>query len=70
MDREIWFERILWNYWPCHWKGWAITAMLFVCCTVGIALSTSSHGFSAVPFLLVLVPSWIWFMVMAVRHSS
>ena len=22
--REIWFKPVLWNYWPCHWKGWCI----------------------------------------------
>ncbi len=28
--REIWFQRMLWNYWPCHWKGWLIQ-FLMVC---------------------------------------
>lgn len=23
-DDEIWFERWLWSYVPCHWKGWAV----------------------------------------------
>ena len=21
MEREIWFEKWLWSYMPCHWKG-------------------------------------------------
>jgi hypothetical protein len=25
--REIWFERWMWSYIPCHWKGWAIGAL-------------------------------------------
>ena len=24
--REIWFDRWLWSYMPCHWKGWAVIA--------------------------------------------
>jgi hypothetical protein len=22
--REIWFDRWLWSYLPCHWKGWSL----------------------------------------------
>jgi len=24
--REIWFDRVLWSYMPCNWKGWALIA--------------------------------------------
>lgn len=24
--REIWFDRVLWSWMPCHWKGWALIA--------------------------------------------
>ena len=22
--REVWYQRALWNFWPCHWKGWLV----------------------------------------------
>jgi len=28
MEREIWFEKWLWSYMPCHWKG--VAAMFAV----------------------------------------
>jgi len=24
MNRNVWFQKVLWSYMPCHWKGWAI----------------------------------------------
>lgn len=35
---EIWFERWLWSYVPCHWKGWAVMAMHMAPLGVAIAL--------------------------------
>ncbi len=38
MEPEIWFEKWLWSYMPCHWKGWAflfvLVALAFT--TIGI----------------------------------
>jgi len=28
VEREIWFEKWLWSYMPCHWKG--VAAMIAV----------------------------------------
>jgi len=28
MTREVWFEKWLWSYMPCHWKG--VAAMIAV----------------------------------------
>lgn len=28
MNREIWFERWGWSYLPCHWKGFAVMAVV------------------------------------------
>jgi hypothetical protein len=28
--REIWFDRILWSWMPCHWKGWAMLATIII----------------------------------------
>ncbi len=33
---EIWFERWLWSYMPCHWKGWAIV-VLHIAAVLGMA---------------------------------
>lgn len=35
-DNEIWFERWLWSYMPCHWKGWAIV-ILHIVATLAVA---------------------------------
>jgi len=69
MKREVWFNRFLLSYWPCHWKGWVVTAIVYFFGAMSIILGQSTHGFSALPFLLLFLPSWIWFMIMAIRHS-
>jgi hypothetical protein len=28
MKQEIWFEKVLWSYMPCHWKGLVFTVIL------------------------------------------
>ena len=69
MGREIWFERWLWSWMPCHWKGWAAIAGFNA--SFGLLLWIS--GAMDKPdtdgtFLLIipyLVLSW-WF---AERHS-
>jgi hypothetical protein len=55
--REYWFERQLWNFWPCHWKGWLIQiALLLVtggaCAACG---AFSSDDVSPLVFLPILV---------------
>lgn len=35
-DNEIWFERWLWSYMPCHWKGWIIV-ILHIAATLAMA---------------------------------
>ena len=71
--REIWFERVLWSWIPCHWKGWAAIAGVVVGGLASLALLTwiaaaMSHPDANWPFL-VIVPfvglGW-W---LAERHS-
>jgi hypothetical protein len=70
MKQEIWFKRIfIINFMPCHWKGWVVTAVAFVCSAIGVMLAQSAHGFSSLLLVLFFLSYWIWFMVMAIRHS-
>jgi len=39
MEREIWFEKWLWSYMPCHWKG---VAALFAVIALTLAAMSSS----------------------------
>ena len=38
-ENEIWFERWMWSYMPCHWKGWCLLAvMIFVVIVANVAI--------------------------------
>ena len=38
-EGEIWFERWMWSYMPCHWKGWCLLAvMVFVVILANVAI--------------------------------
>jgi hypothetical protein len=72
--REIWFDRILWSYWPIHWKGHLFLASLILFGNALIWIGVwASHALSrpdiegwGFAFLFVLIPfSW----VVAERHS-
>ena len=75
MDREIWFEKILWSYIPCHRKGWAVlfAFALFTFCGIGFgewaidALGRPDADW--LPWLIFFVPSWLAVMAIAKRHS-
>lgn len=41
MDREIWFDKVLWSYMPCHWKG--IAAMFAVIAPMLAAILLAQH---------------------------
>lgn len=68
--REVWFERWLWSYMPCSWKGWAVMACL-IAAGLGTAfllnwiLGSPESGLEMfIPLGLTLVASWI----VAERH--
>ncbi|MBS0254132.1 MAG: hypothetical protein JSS36_02695 [Proteobacteria bacterium] len=69
MPREIWFKRICTTYWPCHPKGWAVTAGFYLTAMSGAILSLTAFNGSFLVILLFFLPSWAWFMFMAIRHS-
>jgi len=72
--REIWFKRVLWSYWPCHWKG-----LLTLIAAIGVAnglvwlslwaMEAAGHpewrdiGFASLPLTLIVL-LWI-----TLRHS-
>jgi hypothetical protein len=41
MDREIWFDKVLWSYMPCHWKG--VAALLAVTAPTLTAIFLARH---------------------------
>ncbi|MXP30150.1 hypothetical protein GRI58_15175 [Porphyrobacter algicida] len=64
--REIWFSRILWSYFPIHWKGFAVTlvgiALTLVTCFL---IDRDMSGIFAVPMLAgIAIMIWI-----CERHS-
>jgi hypothetical protein len=72
-NHEIWFRRILWGYFPIHWKG--LTTLLIGILIIvpalwaGSALSDNHPGLSAGGYLLAVAVLLALFII-AVRHSS
>ena len=75
MDREIWFEKVLWSYMPCHWKGWAVLSALIISAVGGMFLGQwmlDALGYQGADWLLFPIfffPTWIAALVIANRHS-
>lgn len=71
--REIWFERWLWSWMPCHWKGWALIAGVVVTANACLWLllwgtGAMNQSDASWPFLIIFPfvgLSW-W---LAERHS-
>ena len=75
MDHEIWFEKVLWSYMPCHWKGWAAMAVI-IFPAVALMLITQSVlsglGYSRaadLSFFVFFIPAWVSLLAIAKRHS-
>lgn len=71
-DTAIWFRRILWGYFPVHWKG-AVLLVLGVCTivpavAVGFALADRSPIGSGAGFVVAGVLFFTLFFA-ARRHS-
>jgi len=74
MEREIWFEKILWSYMPCHWKGWAAMAAvmaptlaaIFLARHMAFALGYENDGWLVLPIFL---SGWLSMLFIAKRHS-
>ena len=75
MDREIWFEKVLWSYMPCHWKGVAFIfaiAALALCVIFALNWLLDAFGRSdPEPFSsLAIFPIIVGSRVIAERHSA
>lgn len=72
--REIWFERILWSWLPCHWKGWGLIVAVVLSANIAVwlalwiawALGDEDPWW---PFLLLIpfIARGLW---LAERHSG
>jgi hypothetical protein len=74
MEREIWFDKILWSYMPCHWKGWAVLMAWIVLTLVTFFLAqhiANAFGYKDADwvFIPVFLPGWLSMMIIAERHS-
>jgi len=74
MEREIWFEKILWSYMPCHWKGWA--AMVAVMAPTLLAIFLAQHVTKALGYkyddwlvIPIFLAGWFWLLSITKRHS-
>jgi len=71
--REIWFDRVLWSYFPCHWKSWALIAGVVaaanVCVWALIWISGAMKKPDADWPFLVMVPFLLLSWWLAERHS-
>ena len=75
MDREIWFEKVLWSYMPCHWKGWATMAVIILP-TVALILTAQSvlnrlgyNRAADLSFFVFFIPAWVSLLAVTKRHS-
>jgi len=74
VEREIWFDKVLWSYMPCHWKGWAILFALIIPTVLTILLGQAAFVYlgwksiDGLPFLLIF-PAVLWLSAIAKRHS-
>lgn len=74
MKREIWFEKWLWSYMPCHWKGWvAMVAVIMptVATILLVEYVANTLGYKNVDWLAILIflIGWLSMLVIAKRHS-
>ena len=71
--REIWFERWLWSWVPCHWKGWALIAGFVTAANACLWLLSWISGVMNKPDLdwpfLVIIPFVLLSWWLAARHS-
>jgi len=75
MEREIWFEKALWSYVPCHWKGFAVIAAFTFPTVIGVLLGqwaldlTGHSNVNWLPFPLFFVPALFSLLAIAKCHS-
>ena len=74
MKREIWFEKWLWSYMPCHWKGWAVMAAVIAPTLLVFFLSqyaANTLGYAIADWLAlpIILAGWLAMLMIAKRHS-
>lgn len=75
VDREIWFEKFLWSYMPCHWKGWAMMVVIIFPAVALILIAQSvlsGLGYNRaadLSFFVVFIPAWIALLAIAKLHN-
>jgi len=71
--REIWFQRWLWSWVPCHWKGWLVILGLAAAANGCFWLVRWVSGDLDTPpqrwTVLVLLPFLLLGWWLAERHS-
>lgn len=75
MQREVWFEKVVWSYMPCHWKGVAVMVAIILPTVAAIILAQmllSSLGYAHadwLPFVIFFIPALLFLLGVAKRHS-
>ena len=75
MQREVWFEKVTWSYMPCHWKGFAVMAVIIFPTVAAIILTQmllNSFGYGHaewLPFVIFFIPALSFLLGVAKRHS-
>jgi hypothetical protein len=73
MNREIWFDRWLWSYFPCHWKGLLVTvatpALALILVFTLRALLRVNHPEVADLSYFAMLPIILAGIVVCERHS-
>ena len=71
---EIWFDRFLGSYMPCHWKG-LLALVLMVALTMSaifaaeyLLVEAGREDLKDWSFLLIFL-GWVWMMLLARKHS-
>lgn len=71
MEREIWFEKWLWSYVPCHWKGVAALFAVAGSTAATAALSCYVAGAAVDWFVIpVILAGLLTMLAICRRHSA
>jgi hypothetical protein len=71
MEREVWFEKWLWSYMPCHWKG--VAAMIAVIAPTPGAIFIAQYAFGENADWLqipIFLAGLLTMLVICKRHSK
>ena len=71
LGREIWFDRVLWSYLPCHWKGWLfLIGVILGLLAIELVVAWVLHGRDQYDIEgIVGLLGIVWMLVITERHS-